>query len=435
MRERHLRHEDIRRLVEVEASEAHVELLLHHLAVCPECYREGGYILDLYEAGALPPVFSSVDLDFARSRAEAPTLLARLSRFGFERQKAVLKDTDQFRSWGLAELLCQESLKTAAGTPGQAVELAELAVLVSSMLDEWEPAEPAWLEELRAFALSHLGNARRVSGDLAGAEEAFEQADELWLASAKDMGDVLEYGATILALKASLRRTQGRFAEALSLLEEALEADAAGKLTPELLTNRAFTLGEMGELDAAVDAFREAVAGLKPDSPLRLSYTLHHNLVDALSKAGWFEEAAALIPEVQALGEKGETSHLDRIRTTWVEARIAAGLNARVRAYRLFDEVRRAFGEHNLGLDAGLAGLELAILYAEEAKHDLVQAIAADLLPLFQDQGLPREAVITLSLFCKAAEAKLVSAELAAWTYKALEQARERSSGGLVGIK
>jgi tetratricopeptide (TPR) repeat protein len=433
MRERHLRHEDIRRLIEVETSEHHVRLLLHHLSVCPECYREGGYILDLYEAGALPAVFSSVDLDLARSRAEAPALLEKLGRFDFKRQKALVKDTDQFRSWGLAETLCKESLKAAAGTPGKAVELAELAVLVSLGLREWEPAEVAWLEELRAFALSHLGNAHRVAGDLALAEAAFGEADERWQASFKDMGDVLGYGATIFALRASLRRTQGRFTEALSLLADAIEADVTGSLAPELLTGRGATYAEMGKLDAAVEAYREAVASLKPDSPLRLTYALHHNLVDALSKAGFFEEAAALLPEVQALGEKGEASPLDRIRTTWVEARIAAGLNDHARAYSLFDEVRRVFGEHALVLDAGLATLELATLYAEEGKHDLVQAIASDLLPLFQVQNLPREAVITLSLFCKAAEARVVSAELAAWTYKALEQARERPSGGSQG--
>lgn len=430
MRERHLRHEDIRRLVEVETSEAHMRLLLHHLAVCPECYREGGYILDLFETGALPLVFSSVDLDLARSRAEAPALLARLERFDFERQKALVKQTDQFRSWGLAETLCKESLRVAAGKPRTAVELAELAVLVSFELDAWEPAEPAWLEELRAFALSHYGNAHRVAGDLALAEKAFGEADERWQASSRDMGDVLGYGATISALKASLRRTQGRLTEALSLLAEAVEADVTGNLAPEILTSRGATYAEMGNLDAAVEAYRQAVASLKPDSPLRLTYALHHNLVDALSKASLFEEATALLPEVKALGEREEVSRLDRTRTLWVEGRVAAGLGDHSSAYRLFDEVRRAFGEQSLVLDAGLATLELAILYAEESRHDLVQAIASDLLPLFQVQNLPREAVITLSLFCKAAEARVVSAELAAWTYKALEQARDRPSGG-----
>lgn len=430
MKEHHLRHEDIRRLVEVETSEAHMLLLLHHLAVCPDCYREGGYILDLYETGALPAVFSSVDLDLTRSRAEAPALLARLERFGFERQKAVVKDTDQFRSWGLAELLCKESLKAAAGAPGKAVELSELAVLISFSLREWEPAEPAWLEELRAFTLSHFGNAHRVAGDLTLSEEAFGDADERWQASSRDMGDVLGYGATIFALKASLRRTQGRFTEALSLLAEAVEADVSGNLAPELLTSRGAALAEMGRLDAAVEAYREAVASLKPDSPVRLTYALNHNLVDALSKAGFFEEAASLLPEARALGEREELGRLDRTRTLWVEARVAAGLGDRASAYQLFDEVRRALCEQALALDAGLATLELAILYAEEAKHDLVQTIASDLLPLFQLQNLPREAVITLSLFCKAAEARVVSAELAAWTYKALEQARDRPSDG-----
>jgi hypothetical protein len=62
----------------------------------------------------------------------------------------------------------------------RAMERAELAVLVAERLRPGEPAEEEWLLGLRALAFAHLGNARRVLGELRGAEEAFARAAELW---------------------------------------------------------------------------------------------------------------------------------------------------------------------------------------------------------------------------------------------------------------
>src|SRR3954452_2637175 len=192
MREHHLSRREIRQLIEVENSVPQTKLLLHHLAVCPDCYASGGYILDLHQAGMLPPRFSSVDVDLARSRAEAPHLFEKLERFSFERQQGLIKDTRRFRSWGLAEVLCTESLKAGSRNPGKALELAELAVLLAGYLREWQPVENAWLFLLRSYAWAHLGNARRVVEELRSAEDAFAVSDD-WGRASEDVGDVLDY--------------------------------------------------------------------------------------------------------------------------------------------------------------------------------------------------------------------------------------------------
>lgn len=387
MRDRHLTAAEIRHLVEQEMDEVEIRLLLHHLASCPACYAAGGYILDLHEAGELPPLFSSIDLDLARSRHEAPGLLGMLCRFPFDDQKRLIENSRQFRSWGLTELLCAESLREAASNPARAFELADLAVILASLLAEWEPAEAAWLAELRAFAWAHLGNAWRVVGDLPNAEQAFLQSDT-WNANAERIGDVLDYEAKILALKAALRRTQGRFALAIDLLNQALAADVKGTMKPEILTSKAFTFGEAGDLDSAALVFREAIAVIDPEDNARLFFVLHHNLLDALSKAGRFMEALNVVPEVERLARKAGRP-IDLLRVSWVRARMAAASGDHALAVALFEEARRGFLTEGIVLDSAIATLELVCLYLREGKADLVAEMARDLLPIFETQGVP----------------------------------------------
>jgi len=205
MHDDHLTPERLDKLLEEAASEDQNRLLLHHLAVCADCYAVGGYILDLYRSDAIGLSFCSVDLELARSRAEAPALWEKLQGFSREQQRGLVRDTRRFRSWGLAEYLCQRSEQAAAQSPEEALHFALLAVEVSAALPEWQPAERSWLYELRAYALASLGNARRIGGDLRAAEQLFEQAQGLWEAGAADAGDVLGYEARYLALLEAAR--------------------------------------------------------------------------------------------------------------------------------------------------------------------------------------------------------------------------------------
>jgi predicted nucleic acid-binding protein len=218
MKDAHLRAEDIDPLLWDE-DEIRNRLILHHLAVCPECYEVAGYILDLYMAGEVTISLGSIDIALGRSRRDAPALWEQLARHSFDRQKALIKDTTRFRSWGLCELLCMKAEHETSHDPGKARELAELAVEISSLIDEDEVAEPHWQHELRGYALAHLANTQRVMSDLGAAEATFALADQWWGPADANMGNVLGYEARYLALKASLRRDQRQMQEALDLLE------------------------------------------------------------------------------------------------------------------------------------------------------------------------------------------------------------------------
>jgi tetratricopeptide (TPR) repeat protein len=415
----HLNRATLERLLAEDRTEDENRSLLHLIAVCPECRKAGGYLLDLHRAGALPLHFGPVDVALARSRAEAPRLWERLARHSHERRLALVRTTRRFASWGLCELLCRESRKAATDDPVQTAQLAELAVLVADALEEGSPYEAGWVYQLRAFAWAHFGHARRIGGDFRGAEEAFSMSDPWWEAGDESVGDALGYGLDILALKASLRTDQRRFPEALALLDRAFAGYLHGDpeyrdrhLAGRVLVKKAHVLTQLTEPVRAILALQEAERLVDPDRDPRLLLCLRHNLLDNLATAGRFAEARDLLPEVKALcGSAG--SRLDEIRLLWVEGRIAAGLGDRNMARQAFGDARREFATRGMSYDAALISLELAVLLIDEGETAEVRELAQEMTEIFRARDVHRETLAALAVFQAAAALDAATADLA----------------------
>ncbi len=415
----HLNGAALERLLAQDRTEDENRSLLHLIAVCPECRKAGGYLLDLHRTGALPPLFGPVDVALARSRAEAPRLWKILARHPHERRLRLARATRRFASWGLCELLCRESRKAASDDPGRTAELAELAVLIADSLEEGSPCEAGWIYQLRAFAWAHLGNARRVCGDLRGADEAFSMSDPWWEAGDEGAGDALGYGPDILALKATLRRDQRRFPEALTLLDRALAEYLQGDpehrdrhLAGRVLVKKAYVLTQMGEPARSILTLREAEGLVDPGRDPRLLLCLRHNLLDNLASAGRFAEARELLPEVEALC-RSAGSRLDEIRLRWVAGRIAAGLGDRTAARQAFDGARREFAARGMAYDAALVSLELAVLLIERGETAEVRELAEEIAEIFRARDVHRETLAALAVFQAAVAIDAATADLA----------------------
>jgi hypothetical protein len=180
MEHRHLDAAALEYLLALDRTMRQNEQLLHLLAVCPQCREVGGWLLELHQAGALPPVFGPIDAALAKSRAEAPRLLAELTPLDPEDRLARLHAAPRFVSWGLCELLVRKSCQTAPEQAAEAVHLADLAVHVADMIPGGEPFEESWVYQLRSLTWAGLGNARRVQGDLSGMERCVEMSDSWW---------------------------------------------------------------------------------------------------------------------------------------------------------------------------------------------------------------------------------------------------------------
>jgi hypothetical protein len=204
MQDEHLTAKDLAGILSLD-EQACSRLLFHHLAVCPHCYAVGGYLLDLYREGLIDLAFDTIGISLAVSRKQAPRLLEELRAVPAGRQQTCVRREQRFRSWGLCELLCRESEREASRDPEGAVALARLAVDIASVLDQEEQEAADWLDLLRAYALAHLGHACRALGDVPAAETAFSSALDLWTPAFNDLGDVLGYAESFLALLTCLK--------------------------------------------------------------------------------------------------------------------------------------------------------------------------------------------------------------------------------------
>jgi transcriptional regulator with XRE-family HTH domain len=126
-------------------------------------------------------------------RERAPALWARLAPCSRDARRALVEEVAKFQVWELADLLCAYSRE--CGDPGEAVELAELAVGVAERCR----GEESWKAALEGYAWAHLGAARRRLHDRAGAAEALAVAAELWRRGAGqgllDVSGILDSGS------------------------------------------------------------------------------------------------------------------------------------------------------------------------------------------------------------------------------------------------
>jgi tetratricopeptide (TPR) repeat protein len=430
MKHEHLTRAALERFFSMTQLDEVNRLLLHLLAVCPECAAVGGKILAAYEAGAIGIQFSSVDIELFASRREADELWKILKLLPYEEQLRLVRTDARYMTWGLVELLSRESMAAGPHNPSQAVALALLAVEAAKRLKPWEPCEPEWLYELRAYAFAHLASAYRVSGDLMQAERVQRQADTWWRKGSRSMGDILGYEPVILSLKASLRKDERRFDEALSLLDEVAKIYLAGDpeiqdfhLAGRTFVKRAKVLEEMGDLDQALALLREASPLVDPAREPRLVLCVQHNLVDTLSKLGRPSEAKSILPKVRELS-RTLGNDLDLVRLTWTEARIAEGLGEPDNAEQLYRSVREEFVSRGIAYDVALVSLELATLYARAGSFAEVKAVARDLVPLLEAQAVHREALAALAVFMQAALHERATADLVERVARYLAEAR-----------
>ena len=71
MEHKHLDAATLEHLLAADRTAKQTEQLFHVLAVCERCREVGGWLLELHQANALPPVFGPIDAALARSRTAA----------------------------------------------------------------------------------------------------------------------------------------------------------------------------------------------------------------------------------------------------------------------------------------------------------------------------------------------------------------------------
>ena len=89
-----------------------------------------------------------------------------------------------------------------------------------------------------------------------------------------------------------------------------------------------------------------------------------------------------------------------------------AGLGRYAEARAAFGQVRRDFQEANLAYDFALVSLDLSLVLLDLGQAGEVAVIAGEMLWIFKAQGVHREALAALRIFCEAAKRQLATADL-----------------------
>ncbi len=370
-------------------------------------------------------------LRIQQARKTADRLWEHLKTLPARDRRVLVEGGREYKSWALVVRLCKESEKAAAADSGRAVELAELAVRAS----EVTTGEEAFRRRLQGFAWSFLGNARRVAGDLPGADQAFGNVHRLRRAPAlTDPGPLEDW--RVFDLEASLRREQRLWDDALRLHDQALVA-APIRDRGRILLKKAVTLEQNGDHELAIATLTQAAQHVDARREPRLGFALYSNLALNLCRLDRFIEAEEILPKARRLAVQLGNG-LDLVRLRWVEGLAAAGLGRTEEAVLALSHVRADLGARGITYDAALATMELAVLYLEEERHREVKILARQMAPIFQTQGVHREALAALKLFRAAAEREEATAELARRLVHYLHRARynpEPPIPGGIGVR
>ena len=354
---------------------------------------------------------------------EATQIWTALERHPIPYRRRLIEVSPDSGSWALAVRVCEASLKSATKNANEALELAELAVAIAQR----DPGEESWRSRLLGYCWAHVANARRVANDLAGADEAFAQAWNLWQKGGNSDPTVLDEWL-LPAMEASLRRAQRRFSEALELVTR---ARACQGLSPDarlvLLLKEESILTEMGELPRALAALAEAAPLCEASGDRRMLLVLRFNMADDLCRLERYEEAAKLLPQVRDLAIQ-QANELDLIRLGWLTAKVAAGEGRTEDAVAGLEQVRGEFTAREMAYDAALSSLDLAVLWLKAGRTGEVKDLAIAMGWIFTAQGITREALASLALFCEAAMQESATVELARQVIADIEQARRSAS-------
>jgi len=352
-----------------------------------------------------------------KDRRRAEVLWARLKGRTHSARLALVEEEPKYQTWALAERLCAESERAAAGEPQQAVELAELALRVAELVT----GDPAWLSLLAGYVWAFLGNARRVASDLPGAEKAFCQAWKLWEAGAAADFGLLD-GSRLLDLEASLLRDGRHMTAALERLDEALALHPTGAGRGRNLLKKGTVLEKMGNYLEAVDSFHEAAPWIDRERQPRHFCVLRFNLIACLCHTNRYQEAEAALPELHTLTAQPQQA-MDRVRLCWLTGRVASGLGRTAEGIEALAAARAKFAEKKIRYDEALVSMELAWLYLRQGRTADVKALVQQMEPVFRGQEVHTEARKALELFRQAVELETMTVELArrlvAYLYRA----------------
>ena len=168
-----------------------------------------------------------------------------------------------------------------------------------------------------------------------------------------------------------------------------------------------------GEIEESIVCCRQARLQIEPERDRRLALAAHHNLAWQLMVAGKSAEAMHELELLRpAYFELNDRMVVLRLR--WMEARLAKDLGRPEESERAFRDAHEGFVTARIPYEAASVALDLATLFAEQGRTRELKLLAADLVAVFRDLGVAREAYVASTILESFAQAEAVTISLLA---------------------
>ncbi len=397
-------------------------VISHLLSGCPRCREAMLPLASAVFANSTPPpkaeptLGSEYDSALLRAFATARQYVPVAGRAKAPAERDATAQTAQTRKaapqvggWERWEALFELSRELRYSDPERMALAASFAVTLAekAALPTRAPEE---LADLQARAWAELGNAYRITDDLAAAESAFRHALTF---SSQGSGDPLLL-ARLMDLTASLYTDQRRFEEArqlLDLVQAIYEQQGDKQAAARTLISKGVSANYALDSEAAIGFLSEGLRQIDPANDPKLVLAAVHGLLWCLVECGRAAEARELLGESYPLYE-AHGQHFDQLKRVWLEGRIATQLGDDESAEKAFQQVGEGYREADLAYDFALVSLDLAALWVGQKRTPEVRGLVDEIITILRARNIQREALGALLMLRKAVDSDQATAAL-----------------------
>ncbi|MFL6262582.1 MAG: hypothetical protein ACJ76Y_23025 [Thermoanaerobaculia bacterium] len=303
-------------------------------------------------------------------------------------------------SWGLCEVLLEQSRELRHTDPASMLVLANLARLAADRLDPQAHGDQR--TDMQARAWAELANAYRITDDFPQAEAAMACALDL---RAQGTGDPLLY-ARVADLNASLLCDLRRFKEAFRMLDLAYAIHRrhsdAHEVGRTLILKGLYT-GYAGQPEEGLQLLVQGLPMIDRGRDSKLVFHTLHNILLFRVELGEYEAAQRQLQRMRPL-YASHAAWLDLVKLHRLEAEIAAGMGDLVTAEATFQQIRQDLDDAGLVYQASLVSLDLAGVWLRQGRTAEVRGLVTEMMATFRVLGTEREALSALHLLRDALE-------------------------------
>jgi tetratricopeptide (TPR) repeat protein len=314
-------------------------------------------------------------------------------------------------TYAFYEALLQRAWEVRFSDLREMVSLTWYACLAAGRLgrDGYTASQVA---DFQARAYGEHCNAQRAAHRLREAEEAFVRAVEFWKEGSKDF----RLWVRLMDVRASLLGALHRTDEALDVLDDVFQAysqlgdrHSAGRAQ----VKRGVYIGNGGDPESAVELLDEALKLLDAQREPDLVSMATHNRLWFLVDCGRCRQARSDLWRQRRwmAGYRG-LGEIPRVKVTYLEARINAGLGELDRAERALRSALDGLAAEELRVLRGVVSLELAVVWMRQGRLAEATALAAETAASLLAFGVPREAQKALNVLLAAIEGQAATAAL-----------------------